>query len=495
MKKKRLIRAAALALAVSVLLLLASCGFSYEKSNLKRYVNLSHEDYYGISVSAPAVKVVRDEDVELEIERIRLEYREVVEDHLTTRRPEEWGDNVRLYYYITVEGENGWSLPPEGFSNMGDEEPGLFVIGGGILTPEFEEELKSHSASETVFKPLSEKSETVRATDVVYLDLAYRLTDGEVETTGQHLNVRIDLSSPDAPGKALAATLVGLHPGDSFDCGVSEGEPLVGDWDGDGENETLVAAGVVRCLSRNERLGRVECDVAEDFLMEGIAGKHAVMLYSIESIDVCVVPELTEEHFAEQFPDFVSSGGDLSEEIHEFLYRFLLTQSIRARQAAVEEAIWAHFEELDCIKKYPSAALRNELKELKKQVKQLYDDVTPSLIEEYGANPYETVEDFGYAYYELDGSGYSDVWEYLKKEVVYPTVKQKLIVYYIADREGWEVTDEEYDSELLQQLSYYASEEGISTDEALEKYGEEFFRQAIQYNKVMTNLVNAAVTE
>ena len=77
-----------------------------------------------------------------------------------------------------------------------------------------------------------------------------------------------------------------------------------------------------------------------------------------------------------------------------------------------------------------------------------------------------------------------------------PTVvRQKLIVYYIADKEGWTVSDEEYESELSRQLAYYADAQGITTDEALKKYGEDFFRQAIQYNKVLTNLVGVTNVE
>ena len=44
-------------------------------------------------------------------------------------------------------------------------------------------------------------------------------------------------------------------------------------------------------------------------------------------------------------------------------------------------------------------------------------------------------------------------------------------------------------------MTYYAENEGVTTAEVLKKYGEEFFRQAIQYNKVLTNLVEVTVIE
>ena len=63
MTKGRLTRAAAIILTVAALFLLASCGFSYEKSKLKKYVKLAREDYYGVSLSIPGAKEVTEADI------------------------------------------------------------------------------------------------------------------------------------------------------------------------------------------------------------------------------------------------------------------------------------------------------------------------------------------------------------------------------------------------------------------------------------------------
>ena len=479
----------AAALALAMLISLCSCGFSYEKSNLKRYVDLPREEYYGITVSIPAAKSVEEADVDLEIDTFLLELRTLVSEGEKSRHAQ-WGDNVNLYYYITVEQENGWNLPPDGFSNMATGEPGAFVIGGGVLPQEIEDHLTGRAATETAYSPLFAAEETVKAGDVVYLDFTYRLTDGENVYSGAHEGVRVDLSKTDAGTQAAAFALSGLHPGDRFDFGIETGEPLVADWDGDGENETLAASGTVSCVSRGEELGRVEADVAADYFDEAIAGKHAVMLYAIDSVDAYDVPELTEELLEEHVPDFVPLGGDLTEEFRDYVRQLLQSESRREWHAAIEEKLWEHFDSLDCIKKYPSDALRNEIAEQEKQLEGMYVYYGAMLEEEYGVNPFETVEDFGYAYYELDGSGYADVHEYLKKYSAPRIVRQKLIIFYIADREGWAVSEEEYESELPRQLSYYADAEGSTSEEVLKKYGEDFFRQAVQYNKVLTNLVS-----
>ena len=500
--RKRLLRAVALALVLSTLFLLSSCKFSYEKKNLKRYVNLAREDYYGITVSVPEAKAVTEEDVDLDIAAFRLlKLRTLVSEGNTTRHAE-WGDDVNLYYYIALEQENGWLLPPSdysefaqmtgvGFSNMTGDEPTTFTVGGGMLPDAIESVVADHTAIETSFSPITDETATVGATDVVYLDLFYRYTAGGKTTSGSHVGVRIDLSSTDPASEALGEVLIGLHPGDPFDRGVDEGEPIVTDRDGDGASETLAISGAVRSVSREEKLARVEADVPADFFDSTIAGRRVVMYYDLESVDEYTVGEITEEVLAAEIPDFVPLGGDIVEEFRDYVYELLLTESRREWQAAIEEALWAHFEELDCIKKYPRRAIRDEIEEQERQLAVLYVDYSAWAEEEYGVNPCRDVEEFGYyVYYELDGTEYADVAEYLKKVAAPSVVRQKLIIYYIADKEGWRVTAEEYETELPRQLAYYADATGLTTDQVLERYGEEFFRQAIQYNKVLTNLVN-----
>ena len=494
MKTKRLLRAVSLALVLATLFLLSSCKFSYEKKNLKRYVNLAREDYYGITVSVPEAKAVTEEDVDLEIETFRLELRTLVSEGQKARYAQ-WGDTVNLYYYITVEQKNGWYLPPDGFSNMTEGETGPFIIGGGVLPKAFETAITDHTAIETQFSPIADEAETVAATDVVYIDLYFDHTDGDDTTSYSNYGVRVDLSSTDPASVALASILTGLHPGESFDRGVNEGEPIVGDWDGDGESETLAASGVVRSVSRDEKLTKIEADVPADFFDAEIAGRHVVMYYDMESVDEYSVPEITEELLAEHVPDFVSAGGDLAEEFRDYVYQLLLTEARRNWQAEIEEKLWSYFDGLDCIKKYPRRAVRDEIEEQEKQLEELFGYYSAQWEEAYGVNPYQSAEEFGYAYYDLEGSGFSDVHEYLKKVAAPSVVRQKLIVYYIADKEGWTVSDEEYESELSRQLAYYADAQGITTDEALKKYGEDFFRQAIQYNKVLTNLVGVTNVE
>ena len=491
MTRKGLFRATAAALVLAALFVLVSCGFSYEKSNLNKYVDIPRGEYYGISVSVAAPKEVEEKDIDLEIETFRLNLRELVSEGEKATHAS-WGDNVNLYYHITVEGGIGSFLPESGYSDLTESKPGQFVIGGGVLPSAFENGLTGHAAIETDFSPSFSETDTVAETDVVYLDLAYRLTDGGETVEGSTEGVRIAL----AENEAARAVFVGLHPGDAFDCGYESGEPIVFDWDGDGDTETLAAKGTLRCRSRSEILGRIEGVVPDDYFDPTLAGKRCVLLYAIDSVDVYSVPEITEELLAENVPDFtLSEGGDLEEEFRDYVYRLLANESRREWQAAVETELWKHFDTLDCIKQYPSRALRDEMDEQRRQLDRLYEYYGAKLEEEYGVNPYETAEDFGYAYYELEGSNYSDVYDYLKKEVVPLTVKQKLIIYYIAGREGWKITEAEYEAELPRQVSYYASADGITVAEAMEKYGETFFRQAIQYNRVLTELVDVAVTE
>ena len=506
MKAKRLTRAVALALVFATLLLLSSCRFAYEKKDLKRYVNLSREDYYGITVSVPEAKAVTEEDVDLDIAAFRLLKLRTLVSEGNTNRHAQWGDDVNLYYYIALEQENGWYLPPAeysefpqmtgvGFSNMTADDPCAITVGGGMFPDAIESEIADHTAFETSFSPITDGTATVGATDVVYLDLFYRYTAGGQTSSGSHTDVRIDLSSTDPARDALISALTGLHPGDTFDCGVDGGEPIVSDRDGDGVSETTAVSGVVRSVSRGEKLAKIETDVPADFFDGTIAGRHVVMYYDLESVDEYTVGEITEEVLKEEVPDFVPAGGDITEEFRDYVYQLLLTEARRKWQAEIEEAIWTYFDELDCVKKYPRRAIRDEVEEQERQLLALYEDCGAWYEERYGVMPYQSVEEFGSYYYGLDGTEYADVHDYLKKVAAPYVVRQKLIVYYIADKEGWKVSDEEYETELPRQLAYYAEAQGITTDEALREYGEDFFRQAIQYNKVLTNLVGVTNVE
>ena len=491
--KKRFLRAAVPALLLCTLFLLASCGFSYEKSNLEKYLDLSREDYYGLTVSVSAPKEIREEDIDLEIDTFRLELRTIVNKGQQTAHAQ-WGDVSNLYFYFAYDNGAGTYLPLADYSNMTSGEPYTCVIGGGVVPASLERALTNQAAIETTFLPLTDASETVKATDVVYLNLIYRVLDADQPETVELYGVRFDLSSPGLAGDAAASALVGLHPGDSFDFGMSSGAPLVADWDGDGENETLAASGVVACISRGERLGRVEETFLADYADGNLAGKSVRMYYAVDSVDVCSVPEITEELLAENVPDFVPSGEDLNAEFRDYVYQLLVRQAILERQEEIETQLWAHLDALDCVKKYPRSAIRQEIRTMEKQLEDLYAYYGELYEQKYGKNPFVSVEEFGYEHYGLEKLGYATVREYFK-EVARITVKEKMIVYYIAKCEGWEMTEEEYEAQLPDQLAYYAEADGITTDEVMENYGEQFFREAIQYNKVLTKLVAATNVE
>ena len=493
MKRKTVFRAAVPALLLCTLFLLASCGFSYEKSNLKKYLDLSREDYYGLTVSVSAPKEIGEDDIDLEIDTFRLKLRTIVNKGEQTAHAQ-WGDTSNLYFYFAYDNGAGTYLPLADYSNMTSGEAYTCVIGGGVVPASLERALTNQAAIETTFSPLTDASETVKATDVVYLDLIYRISDADPPEIAELYGVRFDLSSPGLAGAAAASALVGLHPGDSFDFGMSSGDPLVADWDGDGENETLAASGVVGCISRGEQLKQVEEVFPADYSDQNLAGKRVRINYAVDSVDVCSVPEITEELLAENVPDFVPLGEDLNAEFRDYVYQLLVKQAYRDRQEEIENRLWAHFDELDCVKKYPNSAIRSEIREMEKQLEDDYASFADLYERKYRKPPSVSKEEFGYERYELEKKGYATVREYFK-EVARVTVKEKLIVYYIAKCEGWEMTEEEYEAQLPDQLAYYAEADGITTDEVMENYGEQFFREAIQYNKVLTNLVGVTNVE
>ena len=479
---------------LALLLSLCACSFSYEKANLKRYISLSREDYYGITVKLSSDYEVKDGDVDEMIGLLQLDFREKISSGEETRHAQ-WGDTANLYYYFTTE-EDGLEFPIDGFSNMTAGATRPLTVGAEYFPTDFENGLIDHAAIETVFSPLTGSDVTVREGDVLYLDFSYRFRNGGKNKAGELYGVRVDLSSDGEGIAALREAFLGMHPGDEFDFGFASGNLILADFDGDGEDEELHFAGTLVSVSRDEKLGRVEGRFPDTYSDPDLAGKNAVMYYAIDSVDGYTVPELTEEIIAENYPGFTPTTNDPVGEFRTYVLLLLTQEMQRQRQAAIEEKIWDVLDALDCVKKYPKKALREEISAQKKLLEQQYNYYGELFIEQYGVNPYESAEDFGYHYFDLDGSGYSDVWQYIKEVLAKDTVRQKMIIYRIADIEGWNLTDAEYDEAYPAQLAYYAQADGISEQAVLEKYGgEAFFRDAILYDKVMRNLVAATIVE
>ena len=494
MKRIPIKRFASCFLLLAMLFTLCACAFSYEKANLKRYVSLSREDYYGLTVKISSDYEVKDGDVDEMIGLLRLDFREKISSGEETRHAQ-WGDTANIYYCFTLE-EDGLEVPIAGLSNMTAGATKPLIVGSETFPTDFENGLTDHAALETTFSPLTGSTATVADGDVLYLDFSYRFVNNGKVKSGELAGVRLDLSAEGEGIAALRERFVGMHPGDEFDFGFASGNLIIADFDGDGENEELYFAGNLVSISRGEKLGRIEGTFPDSYSDPDLAGKTAFMYYAIDSVDGYTVPELSEEMIAENFPGFTATTNDPVGEFRTYVLLLLKQEMQRQRQAAIEDKIWEALDALDCVKKYPRKALREEIATQKNLLENQYEYYGQLFIEQYGVNPYTSVEDFGYDFFDLTGSGYSDVWEYIKEEVAKKTVRQKLIIYRIADIEGWNLTDAEFDEAYPAQLSYYAQVDGISEAEVLAKYGgEAFFREAILYDKVMRNLVEATIVE
>lgn len=122
----------------------------------------------------------------------------------------------------------------------------------------------------------------------------------------------------------------------------------------------------------------------------------------------------------------------------------------------------------------------------------LYQIMEDSTIDGYPDNLYNETKDemnaFNEQIAEMFGMSVEDLYgeDYDEDMAILEYVNEKLTVYAIADAEGLEVTDEEYDSYVEDIIAYYGYD---SVEEYEEDYSAESTKYEILYEKVMDVLI------
>ena len=121
-----------------------------------------------------------------------------------------------------------------------------------------------------------------------------------------------------------------------------------------------------------------------------------------------------------------------------------------------------------------------EIKKLPKQQVGYYYTSERSLYEEYAAT-------YGYTYEgilkELDLTD-EDILEYVEERVI-----EECVFYSIVKAENVQITDAEYQKGIKD----YAAYEGVTEQELVNEYGEEYIKEAVLWDKVMTLLKNNTI--
>ena len=196
--------------------------------------------------------------------------------------------------------------------------------------------------------------------------------------------------------------------------------------------------------------------------------------------------------------DLESYEGDtLADRYRASLREQLIVENGLDKETMAEELFWSSVLEGAVIKEYPAGNIKSFCDEFKEELTAYYNS------NPYYAIYYPTLDIFACAYFGLEEG--SD-WQAQVRTVAENTIKEQLIFYYIATKEGFIPTEEEYRAEFDRYLIDTLAANGIKREnfdteekylEAIESYrqqliknnGEEAIREMINYNLTIKSIL------
>lgn len=221
----------------------------------------------------------------------------------------------------------------------------------------------------------------------------------------------------------------------------------------------------------------------DDYSKSDLAGKNAVFAVKINSIEKQIVPELNDK-FAKK-----DSNGEAKtvKEYKAFIKKYLTEQKKLQEETAQRTELWNKVVENSKMKTdkdgngiYPEEQLQATI------------DQYTKMYEEYAGASSVTLEEFVQQNFGMDMDTFNQQLEELAKIVV----KEDLIVYYIADKEGIKVSKddkESYVNDLLAQYGYTQESFEEANGESYEEVeGKENIEKAALKEKVQKFIVEKA---
>ena len=504
--KKKIIIASVIALVLLTSLalgivfsLLPSEKFSYTKSNLSNYIEISPSDYkgYSVNIKKPAAT---DADVNRKIMKLLyLNRGEKLENGATVHlSPIEIGDEVNLFYRGYYIDEDGREID---FDDNTLYDKVTLGVGSLAFAEGVEERLIGVIPWEHNFNPETDRetSGSVEEGDVIYVSYTAIYSDGR---SIKRENERIDLSKEDIDtvyGVGFSSYVKGANIAKTL-------EPKIFDYGTEGE--VTYGDVIINCAVRykNPPL-TLTARFPLDYDTEWLRGKevkfdvyfNGMLRYTPATYDETFITEtlkLTETDLGKY------EGGTTLEKHRAMLYEEAKKDCEELFDNLVSEAVWKQLNEKVRVKRLPE-----------EEVNTVYEQIYGTLISEYNSYYrfiYSTIDDYARAKYSL--TKYDSITEAMMDEAE-STVTEKLIFYFIAKKEGLlpsgRALDDAYEKQVAEHLSYYleSSKEELDkiTDEAeknkeieklkaemLEYYGKEYFIELVYYEEALDKIIGYA---
>lgn len=262
-------------------------------------------------------------------------------------------------------------------------------------------------------------------------------------------------------GDTVNIDFVGKINGEAFEGGSAEDYPLtIGSGAFiEGFEDSIVGHSAGETFDWNGKF-------PEDYGQPDLAGADVVFTITVNSITVDNVPELTDD-----LVKTLSEESTTVEEYREEVKKDLEEQSLDSYDTTLEQNAWQVVLENTEVKEYPEGEV---------------EEYSDSLIQQYK----EAAEYYGMEYEDFvqEQMGYApEDFEAEVKAVAQESVKNKMAVEAIAEKEKIELTDEVYEEQVKTMAEEYGYE---NADAMKEAFDEDTLKQ-----QALSNLVMAFVKE
>ena len=498
----------AIVIGIILAVVLSSAGdFDFLKADLGKYISISRSDYSGYTVEVNVPPVSDDEVEQYVIEDLAEGRGDSLYATYMTDKVINAGDKVYIWCRGYELGEDGVKTDVAGTSNLFQSKPTELTVGSGDFFVGFETGLVGKIPNNYgSFVKVTEGD--ILPTDTVYINCTYATETGSEYF--EDVNIRIELSDPELEAKygiGFCDYIKSIGIGGSTATDAAPKDMILAGTD----NHITFVKASVKFVTRSEANPlTVKTVFPRDDEDETLAGKTVYFDVFIEKAWHYKSAELTDEYITEKLGISAESlaeyeGQTLAEKYRAGVRAMLEAGRKEEVQAAAEEAVWNHLLEAANIIELPRRAVDQIYDSYYYALRMQYSEYL-SMEDEFGS-AYETLEQFIAANYEL--SDVSQVESHLRS-LAEQEAKEKLIFYYILREENMLPTEEEYNTmyksilkneydsiyhpseELKANEEYYESAIRAYERQALNIYGENYYKDAVYYNYAMDRISELA---
>ncbi len=490
----------AIVLAVTMLVpcfAMTSCGddeidgvieFDFKGTNFSKYMTVSRDDYFGLGVTIDKIDEIDTAAVDKYINDLRVQYATKTDK---TDGKIEKNDTVKIYYRGQVEVDGEW-VDFRGGSNMTSSATSL-VIGSDSFIPGFEDALIGKELTDSRLVLWTDENKNVGYQDkyVLYISYDYKFQENGKEKTGKYTD-RISLEK-NGDGlyietQTYSQALRDALRNEENTIGTVLSGPYTESFDltGDLVPETVTLSNVkITHIVKEETAYEITVAFPEKYPQnEKLAGKEAKWYVYAVGLSRPTLPEINYDFVNgklglayEDVAAFVPEGTAVNTETQKktatvaafrpFVENYLKENREIEVEQSVITAYWEAIMDKITVDEYPGILLEDAIELFWNQAEAgfeeyVYNYGTDALadIEEY------MVETYGETYFP---NGTEDIDAGVKR-LAEEYLKQQMLIHYIADEEGLNLTYRERTKGRKQRiqdmLDYYNAQNGTATDSA-----------------------------